>query len=130
MTPPPDFLDRLRAHLEALTGVPAWAGEHPNPRPDRYLYLERVGGAGGLAYDEPTITVEAWSSRGDADAWRLADTVRDHVLRHLPPTVGGVRVIGRSEYAGPSREPPALAGYRRYRWTIRVRHQLIDEEAT
>lgn len=121
-----DMLEALRAHLEKETGVPAF-NQRPSPRPDRFLYLERVGGVAGLCTDYPRITVEAWAST-KKQACDLIYLICDHVVRRLPPVVGGIRVLRREVNAGPSYEPPTAAGAYRYRFTISVKHHLVKED--
>lgn len=121
-----DIIGEMCSYLTGIVGVPV-VGQLPSPRPDRFVYLDRAGGDGGLAYDEPLINVETWSGVSKADAYRLARQVRDHILRHLPPVIGGIRVTRHTGVGGPSYQPPTTSGAYRYRWTIRVRHQLVKE---
>ena len=121
-----DMIEALRAHLEAVIGVPCCA-QMPSPRPDRFLYLERVGGVRSLAVDHPRITVEAWAETKKG-AYDLVQQVRDLIVIRLPPVIGGIRVIRHREDAGPSYEPTTMSGAYRYRVTVSIRHQLIIEE--
>lgn len=122
----PDIMDALRAHLADELGVPVYL-QMPSTRPDVFLYLDRSGGTGKLSSDTATVTFEAWAS-SKMRAYTLAQNARDHMIRHLPPTVGGIRVVRRREYAGPSYQPPTVSGAFRYRWTVEVKHQLMIEE--
>nr|WP_300338832.1 hypothetical protein [Actinomyces sp.] len=121
----PDFLEALRADVEQTLGVPAYA-QMPNPRPEVFVYLDRSGGPLGLSSDSPTITLEAWAA-SKYRAHTLAQRLRDHVVRRLPPLVGGIRVVSRREVTGLSYEPPAVSGAFRYRFTVQIKHQLTKE---
>ena len=124
----PDFVEALRAHIEDVLGVPVYA-QMPNPRPASFVYLDRSGGPLALSSDSPLVTFEAWAPSKQR-AYLLAQRLREHVVRCLPPLVGGVRVVSRREVTGLSYEPPAVSGAFRYRLTIQFKHQLNQESQT
>lgn len=80
-------------------------GKVPNPRPDRFVTVRRVGGPRLLPMvDEATVQVDSWALRMD-DAMDLASLVRAvmHGLRGR--VVDGVTVYRVQELAGPSELP-------------------------
>ncbi|WP_172121415.1 hypothetical protein [Actinomyces faecalis] len=122
----PDFVDALRAEIAGAVDAPVYA-QMPNPRPASFVYLDRSGGPLTLSSDSPVITFEAWAPSKQR-AYLLAQRLREHVMRHLPPLVGGIRVVSRREVAGLSYQPPAVSGAFRYRVTVQFKHQLSQEK--
>ncbi len=97
----------LIAWLPRAVGVPAYA-EVPDPRPGRFLVVQRTGGVMTVGIDNPTVSVSCWA--GSAyDASELALAVRDAMLYRAVevPQVRHVDV-GSGPYAAPdsdSRQP-------------------------
>lgn len=67
--------------VAALPGVPV-STKVPNPRPDRFIRLVRVGGARGRELDRAMFVVECWALR-DIDAEQDALAV-SQALRLAP----------------------------------------------
>ncbi len=53
--------------------------EAPDPRPDRFVTVERTGGEASLGVDRPKLAVQAWGA-GPEDASALALAVRDALV--------------------------------------------------
>lgn len=114
------FVDAETAVIDYLTtqlvGVPV-AGKVPNPRPARFVRVERVGGARETRVsDAARFVVEAWAAT-DAEAAQLLNTTRAHLF-----DVEG-HLFGADEYGGPARLPDPLSNMSRYTasFTIRTR---------
>lgn len=121
-----DIVEALTGHLGGVVGVPV-VGQAPSPRPDSWVLVERTGGVGGVATDFPMVTLEAWAAT-KAGASELAHVLWDHVVRRMPPVIGGVRVVRRVAVSGPSYQPlPSSGGYR-YRMSIQVKHQVVKHQ--
>lgn len=122
-----DIIDSLVEALAPILHVPV-VGQTPNPRPPKWVLIERSGGIGTLSSDEPMLTFEAWSDISKKDASDLAQQARDWVTLTMPPVLpGGIRVTRRREIGGPSYQPPTASGSYRYRWTALIKHQRIRE---
>lgn len=68
----------LIAWLPDKVGAPAYA-QVPDPRPEKFLTVQRTGGNATIGIDNPVIAVQAWA--GSAyDACTLALDVRDLML--------------------------------------------------
>ena len=68
----------LIAWLPCAVGAPAYA-EVPDPRPVRFLKVERTGGICQVGIDFPTVAVQAWAPTA-YEASELALAVRDAML--------------------------------------------------
>lgn len=85
----------LVAWLPDAVGVPSYA-EVPDPRPDEFTTVERVGGTSSVGIDAPVVAVQAWA-KSRARAEEIALDVRDMVLVRGPdlvPEIRGVTVAG------------------------------------
>lgn len=97
----------LIAWLPKAVGAPAYA-EVPDPRPERFLLVERTGGICQVGIDFPTVVVQAWADT-PYEASELALSVRDAMLLRAAeiPQVRHVDV-GSGPYPAPdsdSRRP-------------------------
>lgn len=114
----PDVEDLLVRYLsEQLPLYNDTATAHtqiPNPRPDRFVVVPRVGGPlRNLVVDEPTIGVECWAVT-PVLAFSLARLVRA-LLGALPgQTVAGVPFYTYAEFTGPTNLPDPESGQARY----------------
>lgn len=121
----PDVEDLLVAYLSAeLPAHGDAATAHvtvPDPRPDRFVLVPRVGGVKrNLVVDSPTVGVECWAAT-PKQAHDLCQLVRG-LLHALPDkTVAGVAFYRMEEFAGPANLPDGgLSGQARYILTVAV----------
>lgn len=120
----PDVEDLLVTYLTAeLAEREESATVHtqiPNPRPDRFVVVPRVGGTRrNLVVDSPTIGVECWAER-PKPALDLCQLVRGLVLALPGRVVDGVPFYRVSEFGGPSNLPDTLSNQARYVFTVSV----------
>jgi hypothetical protein len=85
----------------------------PNPRPDKFVNIRRVGGTADRVIDVARIDLFAWALT-DQDAQDLAMTLRRY-LAAMPGVRGGVRVVRVEEFAGPM---PAPDDSNQPRWLV------------
>lgn len=64
---------------EALKDAPASLSVPPD-RPERFVTVERTGGAEDFCRSMPTMAVQAWCLSGRYEAARLAGLVRDRLM--------------------------------------------------
>lgn len=69
----------------------------PNPRPDRFVTLRRVGGTADRIIDTARIDVFAWALT-DQDAHDMAMTIRRYLAAMPGTRSGNVRVIRVEEF--------------------------------
>lgn len=120
----PDVEDALVTYLTAeLAARGDTASVHvrvPNPRPDRFVRVPRVGGArANLVTDNATIGVECWAVRGK-QAHDLAQMVRGLIFALKGQTAAGVRFYNVTEFAGPAELPDPTSNQSRYVFTVAV----------
>lgn len=73
-----DIVSAVVAHLIAC-GIDAY-GDVPNPRPERFCFVERIGGGiDERVLDAPTLAVQAWAQSW-ADAQALMDDATSALL--------------------------------------------------
>lgn len=121
----PDVEDLLVTYLgSALPARGDAATVHvtvPDPRPERFVLVPRVGGAKrNLVVDSPTIGLECWAAT-PGQAYDLCRLTR--ALVHALPgqTIGGVAFYNVEEFAGPANLPDGgLSGQSRYILTVAV----------
>lgn len=108
--------DALTPHV---AGVPVSTGT-PNPRPDRFIRIQRTGGPKtGPVVDGAQVTVECW----DQTAWQAADTAS--IVRAVlngatnVRTPSGALIYRVDEFGGPALLPDP-SGQPRYSWTVQV----------
>lgn len=93
----------------------------PDPRPDRFVLVPRVGGARrNLVVDSPTIGFECWAAT-PGQAYSLCRLTR--ALVHALPgkTIDTVAFYAVDEFAGPANLPDGgLSGQARYIFTAAV----------
>ena len=117
---PPDLLAGLRGVLASPVAVPVVA-KPPNPRPDRFVVLRDVGGAGrsSVVLYRSTLTVEAWALT-DPDARDLCHLARSHVLALKGTVVDALLFYDVRDIAAPGSLPDPLSGSPRFTWTVEV----------
>lgn len=117
----PDIVKAVRAYLEAaLPSVPV-SSKIPNPRPTKFVTVQRKGGVmRTLVSDTPQLQIESWAG-SDIDADALARDVRTLMFQMADGTNrDGVIVYRLNEFSGPVyREDPA-SKQDRFQWTIQL----------
>lgn len=120
----PDIEDILVGYLQAeLTNRGDTAAVHvsvPNPRPDRFVLVPRVGGPRrNLVVDSPTIAVEAWAAT-PKQAHDLCQLVRGLLHAAAGSVIGGTPIYRVDEFAGPANLPDPASQQARYILTVSV----------
>jgi len=92
----------------------------PNPRPNRFVLVPRLGGQRrNTVVDDATIGVECWAAtNGQAQA--LAQLVRALIHAAQGTTLAGVQIYRVQEFAGPARLPDPESHQARYVLTVSV----------
>lgn len=92
----------------------------PNPRPSRFVRIQRTGGPqSNLVVDGAQVTIECWDDN-QPDAAATARILRAELAAIRNVTTGSGDLIYRTdEFSGPSILPD-LSGQPRYSWTVRV----------
>lgn len=80
-------LAAVREYLQDECGVPCRV-EVPAARPDRFMTIERTGGACSLGVDRPIVAVQCWAN-SKAEAYILALTARESLI-NLPNEVSQI----------------------------------------
>lgn len=103
----------------------------PNPRPPKFVIVERVGGVRrNLVVDDAMLSIEAWSSRAD-DALTILQFVRAVVYRMVGKYTLGVLVYRVDEVGGVQHSPDPVSNQERYIMTLQlsVRGDAVDFES-
>lgn len=74
-----DAVAALVAWLPGKCGVPV-SSKVPEERPERFVTVERTGGARSIGSDRPALAVQAWAQT-DAEAAQLALGCADALVR-------------------------------------------------
>lgn len=110
----PDVEAVVVAALSARVGVPV-ATRVPNPRPDAFVLVGRVGGSRpNVVTDRAAVTVECWSA-SNVEACDLSRWARAYVHTLAPDTVR--RVV---ELSGPASSPDPVSETPRYVFTVQI----------
>lgn len=89
----------------------------PNPRPQRFTLVPRVGGpARNVVVDQPTLAVECWAPTTGA-AHDLCQLTRALIGALAGQTISGVMFYSVSEFAGPQQLPDPDSNQARYIYT-------------
>lgn len=92
----------------------------PNPRPDTFVTVQRVGGPRrNLVTDAATLAIEAWAPTEEA-AHDLAQLARGHVAAMVGDLFAGVPVYRVDEFSGPQLLPDPTSDQPRYTFTVAV----------
>lgn len=92
----------------------------PQPRPSRFVTLQRTGGTrANLVTDAPLLTVECWADLGST-ASDLAQLVRA-LLNSAAGQVGAATCYRVRETAGPGNLPDPVSEQARYTQTFEIR---------
>jgi hypothetical protein len=122
-----DLEDRLVGYLSAVLAErgdsATVAVTVPNPRPERFVLVPRIGGVRrNLVVDSATIAVECWAST-DAEAANLAALVRG-LIGALPGQVlDGITIYRVDEFSGPANLPDARTAQARYTFTVSISYR-------
>lgn len=101
-----DVLSALCAWLGDKTGAPA-SVVVPDPRPEEFITVERVGGESLMGRDEPNLAVQTWGGTYER-AYALALQVRDLLIWNATmeiPQVCSTEVGSIYEFTDESRQP-------------------------
>lgn len=117
---PPDLIAGSRTVLASLVAVPV-VSEPPNPRPDKFVVLRDVGGAGrsSVVVYRSTLTIEGWALT-EPDARDLCHLARAHFLALKGTVVGDLSFYDVRDLAAPGSLPDPLSGSPRYTATVEV----------
>ena len=110
----PDIEALLTTWLRAQLGDVAVGNKVPNPRPDRFVLVQRHGGVRStVVTDAAQVGLECWAGR-DYEAHDLLQRCRSLLLYRLPGQILDGHTIYRvDEFGGPSNLPdPASASPR------------------
>lgn len=116
-----DAVDVVTDYLRPLLDPTPVGGRVPNPRPDSFVRVARVGGTVDTigVVDRATLIVEAWASTAAA-AHDLCQTCR-RSLAALPGTDVAARTVYRvTEVSGPANLPDEASQHDRYTMTMQV----------
>lgn len=92
----------------------------PNPRPDEFVTVERVGGPrANIAQDSAHLAIDCWST-SDSAAHDLAQVVRAHIIAMKGSVVDGNAVGRVDELSGPSSNPDPASSQPRYSFQVTV----------
>lgn len=89
----------------------------PNPRPDEFVQVSRVGGTAGEATDRPMVQFIVWGA-----SWRAAHDLAALARRHIMSLrrLGEAPVYRVREVGGLSRSPDPTSGSPRYQFTVEL----------
>ena len=120
----PDITTLVINHLlDTLPGdgwdVPVYS-EEPNPRPEQFVLVQRIGGARRtIVSDEARIVTDGWAGT-DVDAHDLTAAARTRILSMRGEQVDGVQIYRVEDLSGPARNPDPDSGNPRYSTTQSV----------
>lgn len=123
----PDVTTLVVDHLAGVIDEPVYS-DTPNPRPDVFVVVRRVGGPRRtLVSDGAQMMCEVWAA-DDVRAVELAAVVRAHVLSLDGEVVDGVQFYRADELSGPQWNPDPDSGSPRYTFqsTLAVRGTPLD----
>lgn len=109
----------LVSALSPLVGVPVSA-EVPNPRPETFVRVERVGGTRrDVVTDLPMVVVECWAPTKE-DAASLARATHAHVHALAQTEVDGSWIRAVADVGGPQSFPDPTSRSPRYQFTVQM----------
>ena len=109
----PDVVAEVTAVLAAGIDAPVLT-RVPDPRPESFIRVQRVGGAREQVLDRARVVVECWAL-DEAAAWDLAALARDLLRRARTAPLLHV-----AETGGPALVADPLTGTPRYWLTVEV----------
>lgn len=120
----PDPVTLVTGYLSTALPAYGYSSIHvgarvPNPRPVRFVRVDRVGGPrSSLVTDAPTLVIEAWAGSVPA-AHALLATCRG-LINALPGTHGDVVVSRVTEFSGPATLPDPDSDQPRATYTVQI----------
>ncbi len=114
-----------------LVAVPDTARAHrvvPNPRPSRFVIVQRMGGPRTQLHvsERAQITVEAWDNDPEA-ALQLAQFARAVIYALSGERVDGIQFYGMDEFSGPADLPDDdFSQQSRFTWTMSLHCRAIN----
>src|SRR5262245_41866590 len=110
----------LQAELLARSDTATVHVSVPNPRPDRFVLVPRLGGARrNIVNDAATIGIACWAAT-PAQAGGLAQLVRGLVNALPGKVVSSVPFYQVQEFAGPANLPDPQSDQSRYVFTVSI----------
>lgn len=92
----------------------------PNPRPETFIRVVRVGGTiRDLIIDSPMLVFECWAP-DEIAASSLARVARAHVFSMAQEIVSGSWVYAVRDIAGPQSFPDPVTDTPRYQFTVQI----------
>jgi transposase InsO family protein len=115
----PDVAAVAATFLRDVLGVQT-SNQPPNPRPDQFYVVRRVGGISrSVVMDDATVIVEAWALT-DEEAADLAQLARAHLLAIAGDVIDGVTVWRVVDVGGPANLPDPTSGQSRMTATYQI----------
>lgn len=95
----------------------------PNPRPDRLVVVNRIGGARPLLVSDSADVMFHCYDTTYPDALELAQLVRG-IINALPgETLTGIHIQRVEDFAAPARMPHSISHNPRYTYTARITYR-------
>ncbi|QIK63201.1 hypothetical protein G7068_08325 [Leucobacter viscericola] len=107
--------DALVAYLRSTQATEVGV-DVPPERPDRFIRVERTGGAPKLAHDVVKVTFHCWAETREATAILASETMR-HVLN---ARVVADRPVRRNRVLKGPRRPTKNGGSEHYQFTVQM----------
>lgn len=117
----PDVIELLADHLRTELGDVHVGNRVPNPRPDAFVRVDRVGGiVENRVVDGALLVIEAWAQT-EPEAHALAAECREIVHAMEGETIAGTPVYRVLEAAGPATLPDPVSDQARATQTVTVK---------
>lgn len=115
---PPDITSAFIGHLSGLLAVPV-SSATPNPRPDEFVTVNVLGGAGrtNVVTYRASVTYEAWAQTEPA-ARDLAHQARTELLALGATVHDGVTIYSVTDVGAPGTLPDPVSAQHRWVGTI------------
>lgn len=115
----PDVAAAVCTYLRTTLGVPT-GSKVPNPRPDEFYRVQRIGGVSrSVVLDDALLVVEAWAPT-DQEADDLAQLARAHLLALCSDHVGSTLLYRATDASAPALLPDPVSGSPRSTATYQV----------
>lgn len=123
----PDVAEAVATYLADVLEVDT-TNVIPNPRPETFVVVQRVGGVGReVVVDDALVVVDAWSLN-DGEASDLAQLARAHLLAIQNEFVGDTLIYQVVDGSAPGRLPDPLSSHSRFTatYTVTVRGSALE----